>query len=85
MKLAQVLKKPMVTEKSTQEMAMGKYAFEVDQKANKKEIARAVSEYFGVKVKKVWTKNYFDKGQRKKRALVLLAEGEKINLFESGD
>jgi len=82
MDLKEVIKKPMITEKSTQATALGKYSFWVDKRANKKEIARAVREFFGVKVKKVWTQTYQGKG---KKAIVQLAEGEKIALFESGE
>ena len=47
--------RPVITEKSMAGMGMKKYTFEVAPKAGKIEIARAVEELFGVKVKKVNT------------------------------
>jgi large subunit ribosomal protein L23 len=81
MDLAEVIKKPIITEKATQESAFGKYSFAVDKRANKKEIARAVAKFLGVTPQKVWT--MVRSGQ--KRAIVQLAEGEKIDLFETGE
>lgn len=82
MKLANVIKKPIITEKSTQATSLGKYAFQVDKKANKKEIAKAVEKFFGVHVQKIWTAMMPDK---RKKATVQLAEGEKIDIFETGE
>ena len=67
------------------------YVFEVDTKANKHEIAQAVSVIFGKKVAAVRTCNYAGKARRKrtasagrtaswKKAVVRLAPGEKIDL-----
>lgn len=88
MDLKDVIKKPIITEKSTQATALAKYAFEVDRRANKKEIAQAVEKFFGVHPQKVWTATTPDKGRqtsKKKKAIVQLAEGEKIDLFETGE
>jgi len=82
MDLANVIKKPIITEKSTEATGLGKYAFQVDRRANKKEIARAVEKFFGVHAQKVWT--VMMPGKRKK-AIVQLAEGEKIDIFETGE
>lgn len=88
MDLQEVIKKPIITEKSTQATALGKYAFEVDRRANKKEIAKAVEKFFGVHVRKVWTAMMPNRGRqtsKRKKAIVQLAEGEKIDLFETGE
>jgi len=96
-KAKDVLKKPVVTEKASQEAVWGRYFFEVDRRATKPEIAKAVEETFGVKVKKVRTSMVRGKTKRSgryrrpvkqtdwKKAIVELAEGEKIDLLESGE
>ena len=50
-----IIKKPVITERSMMGAQDNKYTFEVAPKAGKIEIARAVEELFGVKVKKVNT------------------------------
>lgn len=88
-----IIKRPVVTEKSTQLKEMGNYvAFEVDKRANKGQIKRAVEELFGVKVESVKTVIVPGKEKRLgrsvgrvpswKKALVKLKEGEKIEFFE---
>lgn len=55
-KLYDVIKKPLITEKSYRAMQEGQYTFEVDMEATKVEIAQAVEMAFpGRKVKKVRT------------------------------
>ncbi len=86
-----ILKKPIVTEKTTN-MA-GKYAFIVDKDANKIEIKKAVEEMYNSRVEKVSTMNYLGKSKRVgrylgkksnfKKAIVTLKEGEKIEFFEA--
>ena len=51
----EVIIKPIVTEKSNDEIQFGKYTFKVNKKATKIEIANAVEKLFGVKVLKVNT------------------------------
>ncbi|MDI3533698.1 MAG: large subunit ribosomal protein [Thermosediminibacterales bacterium] len=88
-----IIKRPIITEKSMTQMADKKYTFEVDIKANKIQIKKAVEEIFGVKVKKVNTMRM--KGKRKrlgryegkrpdwKKAIVTLTEdSKKIEFFE---
>lgn len=88
-----IIRRPLITEKATQlQEELNKYAFEVDRHSNKIEIKRAVEERFGVVVTKVHTINVSGKvktlgrfsGRRPdwKKAIVTLAEGEKIELFE---
>ena len=88
-----VIIKPWITEKSTEEMEDNKYAFVVDKRANKAQIKQAVKELFDVKVEKVRTMNVKGKTKRMgrfegrtpnwKKAIVKLAEDSKpINIFE---
>ena len=87
-----ILKRPVVTEKSMALLGENKYTFIVDLKANKVEIRKAVEELFKVKVKKVHTMRYKGKLRRVRRilgrtpdykkAIVTLHEGNKIELFE---
>lgn len=81
MRSIDILKKPIITEKASLSAAKGRYLFQVDPRANKRQIAQAVKAAFGVKVKKVRTLRYSDE----KRAIVRLAEGEKIAVFETGE
>ncbi len=86
-----VLKRPIVTEKSNDQMANGTYAFEVELNANKYQIAQAVRDIFGVKVAKVRTVRMRGRRDRRIRygyfnekdwtkALVTLAKGESIEI-----
>ena len=81
MKLKNVLKRPIVTEKSSMAMSMGWYTFEVDKKANKSEIASAIEKFYQVTVTKVRTMNM----NKMKKALVQLKQGDKIEAFQTGD
>ncbi|MBK8208419.1 MAG: 50S ribosomal protein L23 [Planctomycetes bacterium] len=86
-----VLKRPMITEKSSVQMQNGTYVFEVELESNKYQIAQAVRDIFGVTVAKVRTvrmkgrKNqrnrfgYFDEKDWKK-AMVTLKKGETIEI-----
>jgi large subunit ribosomal protein L23 len=90
-----VILRPVVSEKSYALLDQGVYTFIVHPDANKIEIRRAVEQIFDVTVVKVNTLNR--KGKRKrqrrrptfgkrpdtKRAIVTLAEGDRIPLFES--
>lgn len=87
-----VIKKPLFTEKNTVHNQRGVYAFEVDRKADKIEIRNAVEKLFDVQVTSVRTmvcrdtmrsqRLRTDKVRYWKKALVQVAEGEKIGLFE---
>ena len=96
MKLADVLVRPVLTEKVNLQMEKsGRYTFQVDKQANKLEIKKAVEEFYGVKVAEVntvvvpgknktrYTKAGFLKGVKPsyKKAIVTLAEGDSIDLF----
>ena len=45
-----LIKRPVITERSSDLMEQGKYVFEVDRRVNKTEIRQAVEKLFGVKV-----------------------------------
>jgi len=87
-----ILKKPVVTEKSTSLLQNNKYTFVVDPRANKIEIKQAVEKTFKVKVEKVNTMNVKGKIKRvrripgrtpdTKKAIVTLKKGDKIEIFE---
>ena len=92
MNLSDVLKSPVVTEKSTMLQEQGRYVFKVDLKASKRDIKRAVESAFDVKVTSVNTlrthgkvktygRNRFKQPDTKK-AIVRLASGDSIQLFE---
>jgi len=89
----QLIRRPLISEKSTRiKEASNTVCFEVDRRANKIEIQRAVEKLFGVKVADVRVANRQGKwkrmgrflGQRKswKKAYVRLAAGEKLEFFE---
>jgi large subunit ribosomal protein L23 len=87
-----VLIRPVISEKSYALMAEGKYTFRVHERAHKTEIARAVEDVFGVHVDAVRTAKVRSKPKRRglqrgvtrawKKAVVQLAPGERIELFE---
>jgi len=94
MKEAQrIIRRPLITEKSTQQKEAGRqYAFEVNKDANKIEIQSAVERLFKVKVTQVRTCNVLGKMKRLgrkygkrpdwKKAIVTLKEGDRIQFFE---
>ena len=59
-----IIIKPIITEKSNMEMQAGKYTFEVNKKATKVDVKRAVEKLFNVKVLKVNTINVSGKEKR---------------------
>lgn len=88
--ITDVLKKPVLTEKTmTLQANENKYTFDVDVNANKVEIKQAVEAMFGVKVESVNVMNvkpktkrmgrYEGKTNRRRKAIVKLAEGNEIN------
>lgn len=88
-----IIRRPIVTEKSMASMSEKKYTFVVDIHANKVMIKRAVEDVFGVKVEDVKTARFLGKTKRVgvhvgkrpdyKKAIVKLAESSKsIEFFE---
>lgn len=53
-----ILKRPVITEKSSEAMAEDKYTFDVDTRVNKTQVKIAVEEIFDVKVDSVNIMNY---------------------------
>jgi len=92
MEIYQVIKRPLVTEKTTLAKEANKYHFEVDRRANKIEIGQAVEKLFKVKVLNVRTMNIAGKKKRVgrvlgrkrdwKKAIVTLAPGSSIEIFQ---
>ncbi|HET9082427.1 MAG TPA: 50S ribosomal protein L23 [Trebonia sp.] len=86
-----ILLRPVVSEKSYGLLDEGKYTFVVTPDANKTQIKQAVEEVFRVKVTGVNTINRPGKRRRTrfgwgkrpdtKRAIVTLAEGDRIDIF----
>lgn len=58
MEARDILKRPVITEKSSEAMAEDKYTFDVDTSANKTQVKIAVEEIFDVKVDNVNIINY---------------------------
>ena len=59
-----IIRKPVITEKTMNDMAQNKYTFIVDINSNKSQIKRAVEEVFGVKVANVQTLRTMGKTKR---------------------
>ena len=89
-----VIIRPVVSEKSYAGLELNTYTFLVDKRANKTEIKEAVQAIWDVQVVSVNTMNRrgkvkrrrFTQGKRpdEKRAIVTLAEGDSIEIFETG-
>ena len=88
-----IIRKPVITEKSMAAMADKKYTFIVHMSANKVQIKKAVEEVFGVKVEKVQTIRTMGQTKRmgvhvgkradQKKAIITLAQDSKgIEFFE---
>ena len=82
-----IILKPVITERSMDNLQIGKYTFKVAKNATKPEIKKAVEKLFGVEVAKVTTINVKGKLKRVgryqgmtpswKKAIVTLTEGSK--------
>jgi large subunit ribosomal protein L23 len=89
-----VIIRPVVSEKSYGGLESNVYTFLVDTRANKTEIKQAIQQIWNVRVVSVNTLNRqgkvkrrrFTQGKRadQKRAIVKLAEGDAIEIFETG-
>ncbi len=95
--IERIILKPIITERSTSlKETSNKFVFEVDPRANKREIRLAVEKLFNVKVRDVRTliirgkpKTTFMRGGRfigkrpdRKKAIVKLSRGETIDIFD---
>lgn len=87
-----IVKKPLVSEKSYNMAARQQYSFEVDKKANKTQVAKAIQNIFNVHVESVNTLivkpkpkrvgRFQGKTKKWKKAIVTLREGDRIEIFE---
>ncbi|MBY6038460.1 50S ribosomal protein L23 [Fictibacillus nanhaiensis] len=93
MEARDVIKRPVITERSTEIMADKKYTFEVDPRATKTHVKAALEEIFGVKVQSVNTATYKGKfkrvgrhtgytSKRKKAVVTLTPESKELDFFE---
>ncbi|MBN1262971.1 MAG: 50S ribosomal protein L23 [Candidatus Pacebacteria bacterium] len=97
MNLRDVIKRPVITEKSMRQASGGQYVFMVDRRATKSEIKKALKDFFQVHPLKIRTMKFKGKIKRVKKyqrqttlsdwkkAIVSLKEGEKIDLFEMSE
>ena len=97
MRLEDVIKAPIITEKSMAEAAFGKFTFRVDRRATKSEVSRAVAKFFkvhplavrtiNIKGRTKWSRGFRKRVRTKawKKAIVTLKEGEKIEVFDVGE
>jgi large subunit ribosomal protein L23 len=98
MKKLKILIRPLYTEKIAKlQDEENKYAFEVDRGSNKIEIRKEIENRFEVKVEKIQTMvvrgkmrqqmtragRFYGRRPDWKKAIVTLAEGDKIDLFEN--
>lgn len=88
-----IIKRPVITERSTEIMADRKYTFEVDTRATKTQIKIALEDIFGIKVASVNTANYKGKfkrvgrhtgytSKRKKAIVTLTPQSKELDFFE---
>jgi large subunit ribosomal protein L23 len=90
-----IIVRPVISEKSYALIGEGKYTFRVNDRAHKTQIAHAVEEIFEVRVAGVRTSKVRSKPKRRglhqgrtrawKKAIVQLAPGERIELFEGAE
>jgi large subunit ribosomal protein L23 len=94
-----IIKKPIITEKATGATEkFNRFSFAVDRMANKLEIKEAVERMYGVHVTEIRTMNYGggkssvkytnkgiveQKSKQWKKAIVTVADGETIDLFNN--
>lgn len=93
--MPRIIKKPVLTEKSLQDAAEGRYTFVVEMGSNKKSIASEVKKTFNVDVLGVRTRilkgkrrrvrgtRLEKKGPAVKKATVRVASNQKISIFEA--
>jgi large subunit ribosomal protein L23 len=94
MEARDIIKRPVITERSSEVMEEKKYTFLVDTRANKTQVKHAIEEIFGVDVEKVNIMNYKGKfkrvgkfggytNKRRKAIVKLTADSKDIEIFES--
>lgn len=91
-----LIKRPIITERTAEAMSQSKYVFEVHMSANKTEVKKAVESIFGVKVLKVNVLRVPAKPKRygrhsgytsewKKAIVTLTPESKSLEFFESAE
>lgn len=92
MKISNIIKRPVVTEKTMEYQEDDKYVFDVSLRASKGAIANEVSRVYGVEVddvrtmimpgkkRRIFKTNRFMKTKKWKKAIVKLKDGQKIDL-----
>jgi len=90
-RLADVIRRPLITEKATRALEINQYTFEEDHRAAKPDIKAAVEQLFDVRVIGISTMNpprrtrrvgrFAGKRAQVKKAVVRLADGDAIQLF----
>lgn len=94
MRAHDIIRRPILSEKSYEGIASKKYTFEVAKSANKNQIKNAIEEIFKVKVESVNTANVYGKikrqgkhegltGSYKKAIVQLSADSKSIEFFDS--
>lgn len=88
-----VIIEPIMTEKASADLAMNKYTFKVNLKANRVEIKKSIEEIFNVHVEKINLMNCSGKTRRFgkvegrtrnwKKAIITLKSGEKIEKLQA--
>jgi large subunit ribosomal protein L23 len=94
MNIYDIIRRPVITEKSMNAMAERKYTFVVDIRADKSQIKEAVEKIFGVKVQTVATMRMIGKAKRvgvnvgkrpnwKKAIVTITPDSKAIELFQA--
>jgi large subunit ribosomal protein L23 len=89
----QVVRRPVITEKSNIATESNQYTFEVDRRANKAQVREAIEHIFKVDVVGVrvinmapkygrWGRKRVKRSSAWKKAVVTVAEGQRIEIFE---
>nr|YP_010952009.1 50S ribosomal protein L23 [Laurencia obtusa]WMP12948.1 50S ribosomal protein L23 [Laurencia obtusa] len=91
--LIDIVKYPIITDKTTKDIENNVYCFQVDKNSNKSEIKKAIENIFEVKIEKINTSmsppktkrvgRFKGKVKRYKKAIVKLENSYTINLFEN--
>nr|BDA97481.1 ribosomal protein L23 [Cryptomonas sp. NIES-345]BDA98442.1 ribosomal protein L23 [Cryptomonas sp. NIES-1327] len=91
LRLADLIKYPLITDKATKLLEVNQYSFAVDSRSTKKDIRDAIEYLFNVKVKDVNTlltpikfrrvSKFLGRRTSYKKAVVTLVSGNSINLF----
>nr|YP_009296548.1 ribosomal protein L23 [Thorea hispida]AOM65483.1 ribosomal protein L23 [Thorea hispida]ARX95852.1 50S ribosomal protein L23 [Thorea hispida]UNJ79137.1 ribosomal protein L23 [Thorea hispida] len=86
-----IIKKPIITDKTTKLLELNQYSFIVDKKATKNEIKQAIKYIFQVHIIKINTVRlapqykhvgkFHGKKAQYKKAIFTLAQNDQINLF----